>query len=273
MKNKKIIGLHHNSISPDITGIENNDSKYLHMNRGIDSFLTVYVDESIKTISNDCKYNIAMLVEPISVSYGLYSWIEQNYNNFDLILTHHKPLLQLSDKFKYYPSWPRIKMDRPNWIIPEKTKLISAIFSNKQSTPSQKFRHDVANKFRNNLDLFGTGYKFIEDKFEGTGDYMFQVVIENIFSGYVSEKGNDCFACGTIPIYYGNKQSNINDYYDMDGVILFETIDELQYILNEKATIEYYNSKKLVIDKNYKLAIQNNVHNTIWNAGIKEFFK
>ena len=38
---------------------------------------------------------------------------------------------------------------------------------------------------------------------------------------------------------------NINDYYDMDGVILFETIDELQYILNKVATVEYYNSKMI----------------------------
>ena len=216
MKNKKIIGLEHNSISPDITGIENNDSIYLHMNRGVDSFLTVYVDESIKNISNNCKHNIAMLVEPISVSAELY---------------------------------------------------------NKRITSAQKFRHTIADQFKDTIDLYGTGYKFIEDKFEGTGNYMFQIVVENIFSGYVSEKGNDCFANGTIPIYYGNSKSNINDYYDMDGVILFETIDELQYILNKVATVEYYNSKKLVIDKNYKLAIQNNVHNTIWNAGIKEFFK
>jgi|TARA_R110002012_G_scaffold64648_2_gene169835 hypothetical protein len=273
MKNKKIIGLEHNSISPDITGIENNDSIYLHMNRGVDSFLTVYVDESIKNISNNCKHNIAMLVEPISVSAELYSWIKQNYDNFDLVLTHHKPLLQISSKFKYYPVWPRIKMDNNNRIISEKTKLISAIFSNKRITSAQKFRHTIADQFKDTIDLYGTGYKFIEDKFEGTGNYMFQIVVENIFSGYVSEKGNDCFANGTIPIYYGNSKSNINDYYDMDGVILFETIDELQYILNKVATVEYYNSKKLVIDKNYKLAIQNNVHETIWNAGVKNFFK
>ena len=269
---KKIIGLEHNSISPDITGIENNDSIHLHLNRGIDDFLTVYVDESIRNINTNCKHNIAMLVEPISVAASLYSWIEQNYNSFDIILTHHKPLLKLNNKFRYYPSWPRIKMDRHNWIIPEKNKLVSAIFSSKQQTPAQKFRHEIAKQFKDSIDLYGTGYQFLEDKFEGTGNYMFQVVVENIFSGYVSEKGNDCFACGTIPIYYGNKNSNINDYYDANGFILFETIDELEYLLKKEVTVDYYNDRKKVINENYKLAIHNNVHNTIWNAGVKEFF-
>ena len=238
---KREIGLHYNSISPDITGTENNTSKYLHLTKGVHEFITVYVDEMIHSVDRNCKHNVAMLVEPISVSAGLYNWIEKNYNQFDIILTHHKPLLQISNKFKYYPVWPRIKMDNSNWIIPEKTKLISAIFSDKRMT-------------------------------DGTGKYMFQIVVENIFSGYVSEKANDCFANGTIPIYYGNSKSNINDYYDIDGVILFETLDELEYIINHTISKEYYNQRKKIINKNYNLAISNNVHNTIWNFGIKDFF-
>tara|TARA_R110001592_G_scaffold323732_1_gene603157 strand:+ start:7276 stop:8094 length:819 start_codon:yes stop_codon:yes gene_type:complete len=269
---KREIGLHYNSISPDITGTENNTSKYLHLTKGVHEFITVYVDEMIHSVDRNCKHNVAMLVEPISVSAGLYNWIEKNYNQFDIILTHHKPLLQISNKFKYYPVWPRIKMDNSNWIIPEKTKLISAIFSDKRMTDAQKFRHTIANHFKDDVDLYGTKYKFIEDKFDGTGKYMFQIVVENIFSGYVSEKANDCFANGTIPIYYGNSKSNINDYYDIDGVILFETLDELEYIINHTISKEYYNQRKKIINKNYNLAISNNVHNTIWNFGIKDFF-
>ena len=58
---------------------------------------------------------------------------------------------------------------------------------------------------------------------------------------------------------------NINDYYDIDGVILFETLDELEHIINHTISKEYYNQRKKIINKNYNLAISNNVHNTIWN--------
>lgn len=270
---KRTAGLEHNSISPDITGIENQYSPKLNLERGINSFLTIYVDESIRNVNfNNSKYNIGYLVEPITVSPTLYSWVEENYQNFNMILTHHKPLLEIDSKFKYYPVWPRIKMDRKYWNIYEKPLNISAIFSNKQLTEPQKFRHIIAERFKNKIDLYGTGYQFLEDKIQGTGNYKYQVVVENIFSGYTSEKANDCFACGTIPIYYGNKKSNINDYYNKEGFILFETLEELEYIIDNIATEEYYNSKIEVIKENYNLAINNNVHTTLWDNGIKEFY-
>lgn len=273
MKDKQKVGLEHNSISPDITGIENNYSQHLHLIRGIDSFLTVYVDESIRKVNfNNSKHNIAFLVEPITVSPHLYGWIKDNHQNFDMVITHHKPLLQIDPKFKYYPVWPRIKMDRQYWSLYEKPLHTSAIFSSKRSTEPQKFRHIVAERFRDRLDLFGTGYQFLEDKIHGTGNYKYQVVIENIFSGYTSEKANDCFACGTIPIYYGNAESNINDFYNKEGFLLFTSLDELEHIMNNIATEDYYHSKKEAISENYKLAIENDVHAVLWNSGVNSFF-
>ena len=47
---KKVIGLEHNSISPDITGVENQYSINLHLERGINEYLTVYVDESMRKV-------------------------------------------------------------------------------------------------------------------------------------------------------------------------------------------------------------------------------
>ncbi len=271
--NKNIIGLSHSSISPDITGFENQYSKYLHLNRGTDKFLTVHVDSHILNANfNDSKYNVAFLVEPISVAANIYQWVKKNYDKFDLIITHHKPFLEISPKFKYYPVWPRIKMDRKYWNLYEKTLNISAIFSSKSGTESQKFRHKIADRLKNKIDLYGTGYQFIDDKIEGTGHYRYQVVVENIFSGYTSEKANDCFACGTIPIYYGDKHSNINDYYHKEGFLIFESLDELEYIIDNVATEEYYNSKLDTIIKNHNLAINNTVHTVLWNSGIKDFF-
>ena len=269
---KKIIGLEHNSISPDITGVENDFSEELHLERGKNDFLTVYVDNAISSATLDSKHNVAMLIEPIVVSRANFKWIEENYDQFDMILTHHQPLLRLSPKFRYYPVWPRIKMDRNNWKIYPKKKSVSVIFSNKNQTSSQEFRHSIVKRFKDKLDLYGTGYQYIDDKVEGTGDYRYQVVVENIFSGYVSEKANDCFACGTIPIYHGDASSNINDFYDPNGFVLFETLDELDHIINNVIDEEYYLDRTDAIAKNYNLAIHNTVHTTLWNCGIKEFF-
>ena len=48
---KRTAGLEHNSISPDITGIENQYSPKFNLERGINSFLTIYVDESIRNVN------------------------------------------------------------------------------------------------------------------------------------------------------------------------------------------------------------------------------
>ena len=99
---KKIIGLEHNSISPDITGIENQYSNNLHLVKGINKNLTVYVDESIRNVHfSNSKYNVGFLVEPITVAFNLYEWVKDNYDKFDMIITHHKPFLKISSKNFY----------------------------------------------------------------------------------------------------------------------------------------------------------------------------
>lgn len=271
---KHTIGFHHDFLSPDITGAENQCSNHITLVRGKSSNMTIYVDSLIPQVSDVSKYKVAMLVEPITILPGIYSWVAENYDKFDMILTHHKPLLSLSSKFRYYPVWPRIKMDKTNfgWKEP-KSKNMSVIFSNKRETAAQKYRHDIVQQFSNHFDLYGTGYQPIEDKSTGTKPYRYQVVVENIFSGYTSEKANDCFACGTVPIYYGDKNSNIHDYYDSRGVIIFETLDELSHIINNVANESWYNSNLEAVEKNYELAINNSVHKVLWDHGISEFFE
>ena len=270
---KPIVGFHHLNLSPDITGSENDIYDFVNLKRGVDKNVTIYVDDLLPHIDSRSKYNVAMLVEPYPMQPNVYNWISENYDKFDMVLTHHKPLLEINEKFRYYPVWPRIKMDREYWGLPkEKSKNMSVIFSNKRQTESQTYRHEIVNKFHSHFDLFGTGYNPIDDKYIGIKPYRYQVVVENTFSGYVSEKGNDCFACGTIPIYYGDDKSNIHDYYDSDGVLIFKTLDELDYIINDVANESFYNSKKKIIEKNSKLAINNSVHEVIWEHGVKEFF-
>ena len=61
---------------------------------------------------------------------------------------------------------------------------------------------------------------------------MFSIAIENAScKTYFTEKLLDCFATGTIPVYYG--APNIGDYFNKNGIIdlseEFDVSDEIYY--------------------------------------------
>jgi hypothetical protein len=75
------------------------------------------------------------------------------------------------------------------------------------------------------------------------------------------------FFIKTIPIYWGC--SNIGDYFDIDGIITFNNVDDLVYITNQ-LNENYYENRKEIINKNWKLALEyvhydQNIVNTITN--------
>ncbi len=115
---------------------------------------------------------------------------------------------------------------------------------------------------RSNIEDARLGKEFI------FGDSQFGVVIENTsHRGYFTEKILDCFLLKTIPIYWGC--SNIGDYFDIDGIITFDNVDDLIYKTNQ-LNESYYENRKEIIEKNWKLALEyvdyeQNVVNTITN--------
>ena len=81
---------------------------------------------------------------------------------------------------------------------------------------------------------------------------MFSVAIENSTStNCFTEKIQDCFLTGTVPIYYGPK--NIGEYFDMDGILTFNTLEELNSILDSLNEDLYYSKMDAIIN-NYKKA-------------------
>ena len=91
-------------------------------------------------------------------------------------------------------------------------------------------------------------------KCELFGDAQFGVAIENTsHRGYFTEKIMELLLFKTIPIYWGC--SNIGDYFNLDGIILVNNIDDAIYALNNLDE-NYYNSKIEAVNENYKLALQ-----------------
>jgi hypothetical protein len=78
--------------------------------------------------------------------------------------------------------------------------------------------------------------------------------IENTqHNGYFTEKIIDCFLQKTIPVYWGC--SNIDNFFNPEGIITFTSIDDLICKAN-KLDENYYTSRLDAINENYNTAIQ-----------------
>jgi hypothetical protein len=81
---------------------------------------------------------------------------------------------------------------------------------------------------------------------------MFSITIENVKKDYYfTEKLIDCFMTGTIPIYYGCP--SIDKFFDINGVIVFNKLGDLNNILHN-LNKDYYNSKSEIIESNFEAA-------------------
>ena len=103
---------------------------------------------------------------------------------------------------------------------PEKHRVLSWITSNKASLPGHRQRMRFLERLRGRvgLDLFGRGFHFLEDKWEGLAPYRYSLAVEN-FEGpdYWSEKLADCFLAWCMPIYHGC--TNIESYFPPESMV------------------------------------------------------
>jgi hypothetical protein len=190
--------------------------------------ISFYIDgDVLKGIheKNNGKLKYLWTLESPKFNNGVFDFIlnnlEEVLSTYEMIFTYNEHLLSINEKFKWVPAMG-------TWIkepkIYEKSKLISMITSNKMFTPQQSFRVNFANENKNKIDVFGRGFKEIQNKEEGLIDYMFSVCVENdTFDTYFTEKILDCFATGTIPIYKGSK--NIINYFNPNGIIFLDDLD------------------------------------------------
>jgi len=123
------------------------------------------------------------------------------------------------------------------------------ISSNKAFTEGHRNRLKYVDKFKNQLDFYGRGFKDISLKEDGLRDYMFSVAIENAnYDRYFTEKITDCFATRTIPIFYGTE--GVCEYFNKEGIIFLDENFDLNSLSEE-----FYLSKSKVIEENYQLAL------------------
>ena len=104
--------------------------------------------------------------------------------------------------------------------------------------------------YKGHLDVYGGGYNPIPEKGVGLNDYMFSFAIENIkVDGYFTEKIADCFATGTIPVYWGD--STISDHFLEEGIVrITDDFDVLGL------TKDLYMSKMEAVKENFRRAME-----------------
>jgi len=235
------------------------ESKMPHL-KDID--FSLFVDDIPKSQDDLSPINILVLQEP-NEYFGLHDWAIQNKDTFAAILTWDDKILNNCENAVFLPfghTW-----FKPDQYEKEHKKefKVAHLCGKLLKTYGQSLRHEllarkneikIPTKF---FDVYGDRHN-IESarigKEEVFGDSMFGVAIENTsHRGYFTEKILDCFLLKIIPTYWGC--SNIEDFFNKEGIIKFKNIDDLIYISNQ-LTEDYYISKKNIIEENYQKALQ-----------------
>lgn len=234
-------------------------------------------------------------------------WLEQNFNK---ILTYWKPLFQRNNlfqikKYEYLPFIHRIDIYNKNdidliqnnnlnysicIILNNRTFKGSYFIDSTQLQTLDYLRINYVYELSKVIKVYCYGNSWLQIKsqniipistphshldLDSTIDYykkhIFALILENCDAiGYVSEKIYDAWMVGCIPIYYGNFDKTLFDYFENDGIpikelfICAKTIG-LQNIANyiNSLTKEYILQLLNKIDK-YKLKILEKV-------GIREY--
>lgn len=196
---------------------------------------TFYVDRYIGLAFDDdhSKKKYAWLLESANICPDVLDDVKRNYLHYirvyDAIFTHHQELIELHPKFKFSPLYG-------SWItepkLYDKSKLVSMICSNKLMCEGHQHRLYWAQKLQGKVDFYGRGFNEIQSKEEGLVDYMFSVAIENAsYSSYFTEKIQDCFATGTIPVYYGSP--DIGNFFNPKGIISLTDDFDISWLTEE----------------------------------------
>ena len=196
--------------------------------------------------------------------FGHHDWLLQNKDNFSLILTWNEKILKKCDNARlllFGEGWVDDGKDTIHIKHPKKFE-ISFIRGKKLLSYGHFIRHQIFNR-QDELNIpcrffaetnINTFEDCINSKVMAHDVSMFSVVIENTsHHNYFTEKITDCILMRTIPVYWGC--SNIEKYYNPEGIIKFENDDDFIEKINQ-LTPEYYNSRLNIIEENWKRAFE-----------------
>jgi hypothetical protein len=159
-----------------------------------------------------------------------YHCIQWAIDKLDFLFTHDAALLaEYPAKARFVPfggCW----IPDDQWGMYAKAADVSHIYSAKKFMPGHHLRHAIAERFPG-IDTYGHGTpRPLVSKAPALAPYRFSIVVENDRApNYFTEKLLDCFAVGTVPIYWG--APNIGDFFDARGIMEVENIHDVEVVL------------------------------------------
>jgi hypothetical protein len=104
--------------------------------------------------------------------------------------------------------------------IPKKSEKVAVVTSNKTATPFQRgrvaFLDALINKIPQHLDVYGRGYKTIDDKGDALLQCKYHIALENCGGEDTwTEKFADSMLCWSFPFYNGC--TNLGSYFPKDS--------------------------------------------------------
>ena len=184
-----------------------------------------------------------------------YQWIKDNHQHFDVVMSPMTFLKDLvGDKYWWVPAGGN-RINPEDFGLWEKERILSIVASDKQWTDGHKLRHQIVQKFRDKMDVYGRGFNSLVDSYDDNrrgkilalGPYYYSLAIINSqHDDYFTEILTDVLACGTIPIWWGT--ANVGKYFNPDGIIQFNTIEELDALLPTLTPELYYKKMPAVVE-------------------------
>jgi len=143
-----------------------------------------------------------------------------------------------------------------------KKKQLSVITSDKTLIAGHRqriaFVRELQQHFGKDIDVFGRGGRFVEDKWDAIHPYRYHITIENsTCRDYFTEKIADVFLAGSYPLYFGC--SNLAEYFphasftSLDirspatAIATIETAMEQN--LSEERQVELAHARNLVLNR------------------------
>lgn len=235
---------------------------------------------------NKSPINILIVSEP-NEYFGNHDWAIQYKDYFSAILTWSSKVLHSTTNslfLVYGESWfdDRHIFNENTKIAKDRNKKFEVSFlrGNKLIAYGHSLRHELfsrQNEIKTPIQFWTelgslTDFESMKDtKEQSFGEYQYSICVENNSrQGYFTEKITDCILCKTIPIYWGC--SNIDQFYNKDGILQFQNVDHAIEIINSLDK-NYYHDRIQAIEENYNRAFEYRDYIQTINKTLKSIFK
>lgn len=230
--------------------------------------VSVTVDDGFN-FEDRSNFRVLHQIEPVEIL-NCVDKIIDNHKFYDLILGWNEDILKSCPNAKLFPqgvcTWmefcylPWMDMNFPKQMECDETKKqfkVSFLTSNKTWAPGHAFRQEI---FRRLPDAVGDlkinklmSPPWIPDKRMILEDYQFTITPQNaVHNNWFDDKIIDSLVAKTIPLYWGCP--NIDNFFNMEGIIHFQTYEEMMDKLN-MLTPNYYMDHYSAVKDNFTRAM------------------